>query len=211
MGLADDVAHQRYLPFVVNLTQMRNLMVVGLAGSGKTTLVQSMVYSLCSIYDPAHLNLYILSLTSQTLGTLAAFPHVGDIVFDGEEMELRRFVNMLYAELARRGELFAAASTDSFLEYNRARIKTGQAPEPALIVFIDRFKQFWDLFSADDAYNARIQQLIQEGSGRGIHFVVTAMAKTRGSHPVPLLFRRRSAAAEGKERLYRLHWQARAL
>lgn len=112
---------------------------------------------------------------------------------------------------ARRGELFAAASTDSFLEYNRARIKTGQAPEPALIVFIDRFKQFWDLFSADDAYNARIQQLIQEGSGRGIHFVVTAMAKTRGSHPVPLLFRRRSAAAEGKERLYRLHWQARAL
>ncbi len=178
MGLADDVAHQRYLPFVVNLTQMRNLMVVGLAGSGKTTLVQSMVYSLCSIYDPAHLNLYILSLTSQTLGTLAAFPHVGDIVFDGEEMELRRFVNMLYAELARRGELFAAASTDSFLEYNRARIKTGQAPEPALIVFIDRFKQFWDLFSADDAYNARIQQLIQEGSGRGIHFVVTAMAKT---------------------------------
>lgn len=99
-------------------------------------------------------------------------------MFDGEEMELRRFVNMLYAELARRGELFAAASTDSFLEYNRARIKTGQAPEPALIVFIDRFKQFWDLFSADDAYNARIQQLIQEGSGRGIHFVVTAMAKT---------------------------------
>ena len=138
LGLADDVAHQRYLPFTVDLTSMRNIVAVGLAGSGKTTLVQSMVYSLCNLYDPAHVNLYILSLTSQTLGMLAAFPQVGDIVFDGEEMETRRFVNMLYAELERRGELFAAAATDSFIEYNRARRKRGELPEPAVIVFIDK-------------------------------------------------------------------------
>lgn len=177
MGLADDVAHQRYLPFCVDLTQMRNIIAVGLAGSGKTTLVQSMAYALCNLYDPAHINLYILSLTSQTLGTLAAFPQVGDVVLDGEEMELRRFVNMMYAELVRRGELFAAASTDSFIEYNRARRKRGETPEPAIVVLIDRFKQFWDVFANDDAYAARIQKLIQEGSGRGVHFVVTAMAK----------------------------------
>lgn len=177
LGLADDVAHQRYLPFTVDLTSMRNIVAVGLAGSGKTTLVQSMVYSLCNLYDPAHVNLYILSLTSQTLGMLAAFPQVGDIVFDGEEMETRRFVNMLYAELERRGELFAAAATDSFIEYNRARRKRGELPEPAVIVFIDRFKQFSDIFANEEEYTARIQKLIQEGSGRGIHFVVTAMTK----------------------------------
>ena len=177
LGLADDVAHQRYLPFWADLTEMRNIIAVGLAGSGKTTLVQSMVYSLCQIYDPAHVHLYILSLTSQTLGTLAAFPQVGDVVFDGEDMEQKRFVNMLFAEMERRAELFAAASTDSFIEYNRARRKAGEAPQPAIIVFIDRFKQFWDLFANDEAYANRIQKLVQEGSGRGIHFVVTAMAK----------------------------------
>ena len=177
LGLADDVAHQRYLPFWADLTEMRNIIAVGLAGSGKTTLVQSMVYSLCQIYDPAHVHLYILSLTSQTLGTLAAFPQVGDVVFDGEDMEQKRFVNMLFAEMERRAELFAAASTDSFIEYNRARRKAGEAPQPAIIVFIDRFKQFWDLFANDEAYANRIQKLVQEGSGRGIHFVVTAMSK----------------------------------
>ena len=89
----------------------------------------------------------------------------------------KRFVNMLFAEMERRAELFAAASTDSFIEYNRARRKAGEAPQPAIIVFIDRFKQFWDLFANDEAYANRIQKLVQEGSGRGIHFVVTAMSK----------------------------------
>lgn len=175
MGLADDVAHQRYLPFSVDLTQMRNLLIVGLAGTGKTTLVQSMVYSLCSIYDAAHLNIYIFSLTSQTLGNLSAFPQVGDIVFDEELIELKRFINMLWEEMNRRAELFASAATDSFVEYNAACLKRGQAPEPATVIFVDRYLQLRAMFENDDFYTARIQTLLQEGSGRGIHFVVTAM------------------------------------
>ena len=177
-GLADDVANQRYLPYVVNLTESRNLILTGLAGTGKTTLVQSMVYSLCSMYDPEHMHIYILSLTSQTLGSLSEFPQVGDIAFDGETVEIKRFVNMIYAEMLRRAEMFAEASTDSFVEYNAARIKRGQAPEPVIVVFVDRYAQLKELFANDDFYTGRIQQMLQEGSGRGIHFVVTAMAKS---------------------------------
>ncbi len=175
-GMADDVANQRYVPFTLDLTQNRNLMITGLAGTGKTTLVQSMVYSLCSLYDPEHLNIYILSLTSQTLRNLLAFPQVGDIAFDGEILEIKRFINMLFAEMGRRANLFAAASTDSFVEYNTARVKRGEKPEPAIVVFVDRYAQLREMFANEDFYTARIQSLLQEGSGRGIHFVVTAMA-----------------------------------
>ena len=178
MGLADDVAHQRYLPYSLNLTQMRNLMCVGLAGSGKTAMLQSMVYALCSLYDPEHLSIYILSLTSQTPGHLLDFPQVGDIAFNGEEVEIKRLINMLYQEHQRRGELFAQASTDSFVEYNQARENRGEKLVPAIVIFVDRYAQLRELFENDDAYTARIQLLIQEGSGRGIHFVVTAMAKS---------------------------------
>lgn len=177
LGMADDVANQRYIPYIVNLTQMRNLMIVGLAGAGKTTAVQSMVYSLASQYDPEHLHMYILSLTSQSLGNLRQFPHVGDIAFENELIEIKRFINMLFEEEARRSELFAQASTDSFIEFNRSQRLRGKPEVPAIVVFIDRYEQIRTMFDNDDFYNTRIQALLREGSGRGIHFVVTALAK----------------------------------
>ena len=178
LGLADDTAHQRYIPYVVNLTEIRNLMIVGLAGTGKTTAVQSIVYSLANQYDPEHLQMYILSLSSQTLRPLGEFPHVGDVVFENDNVEIRRLIAMLVREEDRRSELFAAAATDSFIEYNRSCAAQGKPPVPAIVVFVDRFEQLRTMFENDDTTTARISSLIREGSGRGIHFVVTALAKT---------------------------------
>ena len=178
LGLADDTARQQYLPLVVDLTDMRNLLVVGLAGTGKTTAVQSIAFSLANQYDPAHLNMYVLSLTTRTLSTLAEFPHVGDIMYENDVVEVRRFIDMLMREEERRSELFAKASTDSFIEYNRAREQAGEAPEPAIVVFVDRYEQLKKMFENDEAVTQRIATLFAEGSGRGIHFVVTAMAKS---------------------------------
>ncbi len=177
MGMADDVAQQRYLPYVVNLTQVRNLMIVGLAGTGKTTAIQSIVTSLVGQYDPEHVNIYIMSLTSKTLNSLAAFPHVGDIVFESDIIEIKRLINMLFEEEERRSEMFAELSTDSFIEYNRACRSKGRPTVPAIVVFIDRYEQLKTIFANDDFYTARIQALLREGSGRGIHFIVTALGK----------------------------------
>ena len=176
-GMADDVAQQQYIPYVANLTQMRNLMIVGLAGTGKTTAVQSIVTSLASQYDPEHLQMYILSLTSQTLNNLSAFPHVGDIAFENDLIEIKRFLNMMFEEEERRSNLFAELSTDSFIEYNRACKTEGRKGVPAIVIFVDRFEQLKTMFANDDFYTNRIQTLLREGSGRGIHFVVTALAK----------------------------------
>jgi len=177
VGVADDVANQRYLPFTYDLTEHHNLIIAGLAGTGKTTLIQSIVYSLCSMYDPEHISIYILSLTSQTLGCLSYFPQVADIAFEDEVTEIKRLINMMYSELVRRAEMFAEAATDNFVEFNNSRIKRGDKPEPVIVVFVDRYAQLMEIFQNDDFYKGRINQLIQDGSGRGIHLVVTAMMK----------------------------------
>lgn len=177
LGMADDVVTQRYIPCMVDLTENRNLLLVGIAGTGKTTAIQSMVTSMCSRYDPAHLNIYILSLTSQTLDKLLAFPQVGDLLFENDVVEMQRFINMLFDESTRRTKLFAQASTDSFVEYNRGAQQKGLPLEPAIVVFVDRYEQLKNTFANSDFYTARIQTLIREGSSRGIHFIVTALAK----------------------------------
>ena len=178
LGLGDDTAKQRYIPYMFNLTEARNMLLVGLSGSGKTTLVQSIVYSLANRYDPSCLNMYILSLTSQTLGTLRAFPHVGDVVFEEETMEVRRLIDMLSRESQRRSDLFAKASTDSFIEYNRSQKLNGQPIVPAIVVFVDRFEQLRAIAESNESVNQSVSSLIREGSSRGIHFIATALSKT---------------------------------
>lgn len=43
MGLIDDVAHQRQIPFVLSFTQGRNFAVCGMVGSGKSQFVETLV------------------------------------------------------------------------------------------------------------------------------------------------------------------------
>ena len=174
IGMADDVAHQQHLPVVVDFTRNRNHLFVGMALSGKTTLLQTLAASLAMRYDPARLQMYIFSLSSRTLGSLSSLPHVGEIVYEDEPYEQLRLLSILEKENESRKEQFAKASTDSYLEYCRScDIRKDLVPVPAIVVFIDRMAQAQDLL--DDDAKIRLHALIREGSGRGIFFVATAM------------------------------------
>ena len=172
-ALGDDVLHQRHFPVWLDLLNNRNHMIVGMASTGKTTLMQTLILSFALRYSPAALQMYVLSLSSRTLGSVAGLPHVGEIVYAGETDELLRLLRLLENEDRARKEAFAEASTDSFVEYNRSRNLSGKAPVPAVIVFIDRYAQLTEMLSDDDAQ--RVMELVREASARGIYFIVSAM------------------------------------
>ncbi len=184
-AIADDVANQRYITAWVDLTASKNLMLVGLAGTGKTTLIQTMVYSLVNRYSPEHLNIYIMSLSSRTLGNLLEFPQVGDIVFGGEEHEVYRMLDMLKRECEQRKRKFEAAYVNGFVEYNRARKAKGQSTEPAIVVFIDRMQQLRDVIENNEEVYADFFTLIREGSSSGLYFVISSL----GGNEIPLKLR----------------------
>ena len=188
-AMADDVLSQRHFPVSLDLVSNRNYMVVGMASTGKTTFVQTVAFSLALRYSPAALNMYVLSLSSRTLGSLAELPHIGDIIYNEEEAELRRLLDMLEQEDARRKQLFAEISTDSFIAYNQFKSSSGAEIVPAIVVFIDRFEQLTDMIGSDDAYMAKLFALLREGSGRGIFFIVTAMRTNEVPYKVRDCFR----------------------
>ena len=174
-AMGDDVLSQRQFPVWLDLMADRNYMVVGMASTGKTTFMQTLIMSFASRYSPEALQIYILSLSSRTLGCMAELPHIGEIIYADEADELRRLLRLLEREDQRRRDIFAKASTDSFLEYNRSRTMTGEPPVPSIIVFADRFAQITELLGDDETFNTLLQNLIREASGRGIFFVVSAM------------------------------------
>lgn len=174
-ALADDVAGQRYITMSVDIAALRNMMIVGQASTGKTTLLQTLAVSLTCKYDPAHVQIYAFSLSSTILNSLRAFPHVGDVVLEGEVYETLRLIDLLSRENRRRGKLFATASTNNFQEYNRGQAYRNKPTIPSIVVLIDRIQQLRDIIDNDDAYSNRFLTLISEASARGIYFIATAM------------------------------------
>ena len=188
-AMGDDVHNQKHFPVSLDFIANRNYMVVGMATTGKTTFVQTVVMALALRYSPAALNMYILSLSSRTLGSLADLPHVGEIIYGEEEAELRRLIDLLEKEDARRRSLFAEIATDSFLAYNQFRNLKGESIVPAIVVFIDRFAQVMEMIGNDDLYTQKLYALLREGSGRGIFFVATAMKTNEIPYKVRDCFR----------------------
>ena len=184
-AMADDVVNQRHVPLCLDLTAARNFLIAGLAGSGKTVAIQTLAVSLAYRYSPERLNLYVFSLSSMSLAVLKALPHVGDVVFGGEEYEQRRLLDLIAAEAERRRALFTEARTDNFAEYNRAAVRLGKETVPAIVVMVDRFQHLTETVGDDDNYTAKLAFLLGEGSGRGIHFIATAL----GPNEVPIKLR----------------------
>ena len=174
-AMGDDVLSQRQFPVWLDLMNNRNHMIVGMASTGKTTFMQTLIMSFAMRYSPAAVQMYILSLSSRTLGSVSGLPHVGEIIYADETDELRRLLRLLESEDQRRKELFAQASTDSFVEYNRSCELNKQPPVPSIIVFVDRFAQLAEYLQDDEAFTQGLYNLVREASAHGIYFVVSAM------------------------------------
>lgn len=186
-ALLDDVENQRYLPINLNLSNDHNVMIVAPAASGKTTMIQTLAMSLAMLYTPEQVNLYIFSLTSNTLGVLRDLPHVGEIVLGNAPDEIHRLLQLIISEDARRHTLFEELNTSSFTQFNTAARKKGgkYRPLPAIVVMADRFAQLLDALNEDQFKS--LQKLITEAASHGIYFIVTALSLTKEEMPLKLV------------------------
>jgi len=96
IGEYDDPVHQRQCVLRLPLTQEGNTVIYGVAGSGKTTFLNAMIYSLIQEHTPEEVNLYILDFASETLRAFAKAPHVGDVVLSYEAEKVSNLFKMLH-------------------------------------------------------------------------------------------------------------------
>ena len=185
-AMMDDVAAQCYVPMSINLSADHNVMIVAPAASGKTTMIQTLAMSLAMLYTPDQVNLYIFSLTSNTLGVLRDLPHVGEIVMANEADEISRLLQLIISEDNRRRTLFEELNTSNFAQYNvAARKSSGYEPLPAVVVMVDRFAQLLELLK-DDQLKA-LQKLLMEAASHGIYFIVTALSLAKEEMPFKMV------------------------
>lgn len=165
IGEYDDPMNQSQNIFTLSLSNLGNIAVYGAAGCGKTTFLNTMMYSFLSMYTPDELNIYILDFASETMTAFSKAPHVGDVVLSHEQEKITNLIKLLLGQIQTRKKLFADFGGDIF-EYN----KNSENKVPSIVVLINNYAAFQEMY---EDFEGEMLNLTREGIKYGIYFVFT--------------------------------------
>lgn len=165
IGLYDDPERQAQKNLVLNFSENGHHAVCGAVVSGKSTFLQTMVYSFISKYSPDVLQLYLLDFSSHMLSPFEEAPHVGGVIYDSQEEKLEKFIHILIGMMDERKKLLRGGNYSQYVQAHGVDI-------PAIVIVIDNFAAFRE--KSKNIYDDVILRLVREGVGYGIFLAVTA-------------------------------------
>ncbi|MGW1727369.1 FtsK/SpoIIIE domain-containing protein [Streptomyces sp. NPDC002306] len=173
-GLIDLPAKQSRKPLSLDLVHGEHTLLLGGARSGRSTALRTLAGSLARATSPHDVHVYGIDCGSNALLPLMRLPHVGAVVTRDEPDRVRRLIERLLAEIARRQQLLAMEGASSAAEQ-----RASAAPEdrlPWMVLLLDGWEGFASTF---EAYNygqllEAAQRIFREGSAVGLKVVMTA-------------------------------------
>ncbi|GHA49200.1 FtsK/SpoIIIE domain-containing protein [Streptomyces purpurascens] len=173
-GLVDLPAKQSRMPVSLDLVHGEHTLLLGGARSGRSTALRTLAGSLARNTSPLDVHVYGIDCGSNALLPLVRLPHVGAVVTRDEPDRVRRLIQRLQVEVARRQQLLAMEGASSAAEQ-----RAGASPEerlPWMVLLLDSWEGFASTF---ENYNygqllEAAQRLFREGSAAGLKVVMTA-------------------------------------
>ncbi len=160
-------------------------MVQGTTGSGKSSLLFSMIYNGAMKYAPDALQFYLLDFKDGTSfdvfrNNKTPIPHVAQLSVKNDMEDADAIFRNLEDEVAARSVLFKKHSVKAINAYNRGVLNGSirEAHMPRIIVIIDECQNaFYSMDSSgtrglNDLLVNRFEALTRVGRSYGIHFVV---------------------------------------
>lgn len=166
IGIYDDPAQQKQGPYEVNLSYS-NTYIIGSAQTGKTTLLQTMIYEIMEMYTPNEVNMYVIDCGNMTLKVFEGSNHVGGVVLVYEEERVKNLFKLINSFIKERKEKFSRIGLSNY----RAYIEAGYYDLPQIILMIDNYDAFKDYYV--DLLD-EILVLSREGQSVGVNLVITA-------------------------------------
>jgi S-DNA-T family DNA segregation ATPase FtsK/SpoIIIE len=167
VGFADDPKGQRQFPISIDLISTGHMIVAGSTGSGKTTFLQTMLYSLATRYTPEEFNAYIIDMGSRGLQNFSLLPHVGGVAFDTDQDKVDKLIALMSKEIVRRKDIFAEKGIGTFREH---RQEYGDLP--AILFVIDNYPAFIENFARHEDI---MISLSREAASFGIYLAISCM------------------------------------
>ena len=165
MGLIDDPVNQSQSPLMINLSEGGHHAVCGTVVTGKSTFLQTLVYSLANSYSPDYVNFYLIDFSSHMLGAFEGLAHVGGIIYENDLEKLGKFFNLMREIMVERKRLLQGGNYAQYVKANGVTI-------PALVIAVDQFSSFRE--KTGGVYDDELLQISRNGAGYGIYLVVSA-------------------------------------
>jgi S-DNA-T family DNA segregation ATPase FtsK/SpoIIIE len=164
LGFYDDPVNQAQDTLKLDLAQNGHHAILGTATSGKSTLLQTLVYGLVTKYSPQEVNIYAIDFSANMLSAFEKMPHVGGVMIEGEDDKIAKFFNMLNGILSERKKLFKGGNYSQYVRVNGIVI-------PSIVIVIDNYSNFRN--KTGDAYEDTILQIAKDGVSYGIFLVIS--------------------------------------
>lgn len=166
LGLLDDPENQRQFPLTIDFETCGNLLIAGDSGSGKTTAVQSILYSLARQLSPGDFHFYGLDYSSRMLKQFKPLPHCGAILLEEDAESLDEFFKLINQLVAERKKLFSQLEVDNFRE---ARKRTQL---PLVIVFVDNYSGLGTTKIGEN-HGYKFPTYLKNSDTYGIKYIIT--------------------------------------
>lgn len=168
IGSLDDPNGQRQFPLILDFLATGHMLVASGSGGGKTTFLQTVLYSLVTAYTPEQVNLYIVDMGSRNLGVFSQLPHTGGVAFDSDIDKINKLVSMLVKEVGKRKLLFSDRGIGTFKEY---RQEVGDLP--AIILVIDNYAAFSEGFTN---HEETLISLSRDAASFGVYITLSCVS-----------------------------------
>lgn len=169
IGEYDDPASQKQGLLSLPITEDGNAIIYGAAGSGKSLLLNTIIYSLITEHTPNEVNFYMLDFADETLNAFSKAPHIGEVMLSNDSEKISRLFKSLYFQIKKRKKKLSMLGMD-YVTYVQ---KTTDASEmPAFIIVIHNYTAFAELYSDNED---DIIYLSREGAKYGIYFILTSL------------------------------------
>ncbi len=166
IGVFDD-PEQQYQGAVDIDVSKDNVYIIGSAQTGKTVMLQTLIYGLIKKYTPEQVNIYLVDCGSMVLKMFEGSAHVGGVVLSNEDEKCKNLFKLLNTMIIQRKKILSGKGVGNYAAY----LEGGYKDMPMVVVAIDNMAAFKEYFPDQ---SDEINTLAREAQGVGISFIITA-------------------------------------
>lgn len=167
IGMYDCPEEQSQGTLYLDLPGQGHTAIYGAPGTGKTTMLKSIVWALCQCFSPGEAVVYILDCGGWSMKGLEGLPHVGGVALSSEEEKMRKTAPLILEEMEARKRKFLEQGVSSISSYR----ETGAEPMPAILLAVDNVTALTEAYPEMERLLATVAG---QGASYGVYLICTA-------------------------------------